>query len=53
MVSEAELFNLPMTLVSGSIDSGGQVVAVDRPGVSVEAVKWADRSSFLKRPRLQ
>jgi alpha-mannosidase len=46
VVSEAELFNLPMTIVNGLSDGGGgQIVAIDRPGVSVEAVKWADRSS--------
>jgi alpha-mannosidase len=46
VVGEAELFNLPMTIVSGLTDgAAGQVVGVDRPGVSVEAVKWADRST--------
>ena len=42
VVREAECFNLPLTLVPGD-GPGGQVVTVDRPGVSVEAVKWADR----------
>jgi alpha-mannosidase len=48
VVAEAELFNLPLAMVAGSGPGGtgtcGQVIAVDRPGVSVEAVKWADRS---------
>jgi alpha-mannosidase len=41
VVTEAEWLNLPLSFVAGS---GGpaRVVAVDRPGVSVEAVKWAD-----------
>jgi alpha-mannosidase len=38
---EAEHFNLPLTLRPGR--GTGQLVKVDRPGVSVEAVKWADR----------
>ena len=42
VIVEAESLNLPMSIVAGS--GTGQVVAVDRPGVSVEAVKWADRS---------
>jgi alpha-mannosidase len=41
VVEEAEAFNLPLAIGVGG--GGGQVVAVDRPGVSVEAVKWADR----------
>jgi alpha-mannosidase len=46
VVSEAELFNLPMVVVAGrAAGATSQVIAVDRPGVSVEAVKWADRSS--------
>jgi alpha-mannosidase len=40
VVAQAEQFNLPLTLVAGR--GGGRVVTVDRPGVSVEAVKWAD-----------
>lgn len=54
VVEEAEAFNLPLVVVpdipgQGSVghvvqgDQVGCVVAVDRPGVSVEAVKWADR----------
>jgi alpha-mannosidase len=42
VIAEAESFNLPMSIVAGS--GSGQVVAVDRAGVSVEAVKWADRT---------
>ena len=42
VVAEAESFNLPLTLVPGRGE--GRVVSVDRPGVSVEAVTWADRS---------
>jgi alpha-mannosidase len=42
VIAAAESFNLPMSFVAGS--GAGQVVAVDRPGVSVEAVKWADRT---------
>jgi alpha-mannosidase len=42
VIAAAESFNLPMSFVAGS--GTGQVVAVDRPGVSIEALKWADRS---------
>jgi alpha-mannosidase len=42
VISEAEWFNLPLSIVPGSGE--GQVLAIDTPGVSVEAVKWADRS---------
>jgi alpha-mannosidase len=46
VVDEAEAFNLPMSIVKGRpAGDTGQLVAVDRPGVSVEAVKWADRSA--------
>ena len=45
VIAEAESFNLPMALVAGS--GTGQVLTVDRPGVSVEAVKWADRSEGI------
>jgi alpha-mannosidase len=41
-VAEAESFNLPLTVVAGRGE--GRVVSVDRPGVSVEAVTWSDRS---------
>ncbi len=45
VITEAEAFNLPISVVAGRAgDRSGQVVAVDRPGVSIEAVKWADRS---------
>ncbi len=45
VVGEAELFNLPMAIVAGPAGAAAdQVVAIDRPGVSVEAVKWADRT---------
>ncbi len=45
VVAEAEWFNLPPSLVSGTGE--GRVVSVDRPGVSVEAVKWADRGDAV------
>jgi alpha-mannosidase len=41
VIEEAEAFNLPLTVVRGS--SRGRVLEVDRSGVSVEAVKMADR----------
>jgi alpha-mannosidase len=44
VVEEAERFNIPIELVSGAAPAG-RIVEVDRPGVSVEAVKWADRSA--------
>jgi len=45
VVAQAEWFNLPMRILAGR--GGGRVVTVDRPGVSVEAVKWADRSDAI------
>lgn len=42
VIADAEHFNLPLSLLAGQGE--GRVVSVDRPGVSVEAVKWADRS---------
>jgi alpha-mannosidase len=45
VIVEAEHFNLPLSLVAGHGD--GRVVSVDRPGVSVEAVKWADHSDAV------
>lgn len=42
VIREAEWFNLPLVIAAGG-GPAGQVVTVDRPGVSVEAVKWADR----------
>jgi alpha-mannosidase len=43
VISEAEAFNLPLTVVPGLAPTH-QVVEIDRPGVSIEAVKKADRS---------
>ena len=43
VVEEAEFFNLPLQVRPGQ--GVGQIVRVGRPGVSVEAVKWADRGS--------
>jgi alpha-mannosidase len=45
VIAEAEHFNLPLSLLAGQGE--GRVVSVDRPGVSVEAVKWADRSDAV------
>ena len=45
VIAEAEAFNLPLTVVTGS--GRGQVVAIDRPGVSIEAVKLADHSDHV------
>ena len=45
VIAEAECFNIPLAMVAGR--GNGQVVSVDRPGVSVEAVKWADRSDAV------
>ena len=45
VIAEAEAFNLPLTVVAGS--GQGHVLAIDRPGVSVEAVKPADRSDHV------
>jgi alpha-mannosidase len=45
VIAEAEHFNLPFSLLAGQGE--GRVVSVDRPGVSVEAVKWADRSEAV------
>jgi alpha-mannosidase len=41
VVSQAEALNVPLSFRAGS--GSGQVVDLDRPGVSVEAVKQADR----------
>jgi alpha-mannosidase len=43
VVEEAESFNLPLSFVAGTAEMG-RLVAVDRPGISIEAVKWADRA---------
>jgi alpha-mannosidase len=45
VIAEAEAFNLPLTVVAGL--GRGYVLAVDRPGVSIEAVKPADRSDHV------
>ena len=45
VVEEAESFNLPITVRAGVLDGPGRVVEVDRPGVSVEALKPADEGS--------
>ncbi len=45
VVSQAESFNLPLSFVAGQGE--GRVVSVDRPGVSFEAVKWADRADAV------
>ena len=45
VIADAEHFNLPLSLIAGQGE--GRVVSVDRPGVSVEAVKWADRSDAV------
>jgi alpha-mannosidase len=45
VVAEAEFFNLPLTIVGGR--NNGRVVTVHRPGVSIEAVKWADNSNDI------
>jgi alpha-mannosidase len=41
VVEEAEAFNLGIAIVPGQAD--GRILSLDRDGVSVEAVKWADR----------
>ncbi len=45
IIAEAEHFNLPLSVLVGQGE--GQVVSVDRSGVSVEAVKWADRTGAI------
>ena len=45
VIAEAEAFNLPLTLVAGR--GSGQLIHVDRPGVSVEAIKHADRADAV------
>ncbi len=40
VIAQAEWFNLPLRFAPGRGD--GRVLTIDRPGVSVEAVKWAD-----------
>jgi len=45
VIAEAEHFNLPLSLLAGQGE--GRVVSIDRPGVSVEAVKWGDCSDAV------
>jgi alpha-mannosidase len=45
VVAQAEFFNVPFALVAGRGE--GRVVSIDRPGVSVEALTWADRSGAV------
>ncbi len=45
VIPQAEHFNLPVSFVAGRGE--GQLISLDRPGVSVEAVKWADRSDAI------
>lgn len=40
--AEAEWFNLPLTLRRGVVAGADRLVELDREGVSVEAIKWAD-----------
>ena len=42
VVEEAEAFNLPLVVHPGRTDGRGRIVAVDRSGVSIEALKPAD-----------
>ena len=42
VVEEAEAFNLPITVRPGRADRPSRIVSVDRPGISIEAVKPAD-----------
>jgi alpha-mannosidase len=46
VVAQAEAFNLPVDVRAGT-SASGTIVAVDRPNVSVEAVKKADRSDAI------
>lgn len=46
VISQAEAFNLPIDVRTGGAASG-TIVAVDRPNVSIEAVKKADRSDAI------
>jgi len=47
VIAEAESFNLPLTIVAGAAGVSGQLISIDRPGVNVEALKWADRSEGI------
>ena len=42
VVEEAEWFNLPLLVRKGVAGTEGQLIEVDRRGVSIEAIKWAD-----------
>lgn len=42
VVEHAEWFNLPMVVRRGAVAGEGGLLELDRQGVSVEAVKWAD-----------
>jgi alpha-mannosidase len=50
VVEEAEAFNLPLTVRPGRVDRPERIVELDRPGVSVEALKPADdgRGTILR-----
>jgi alpha-mannosidase len=45
VIAEAEAFNLPLTVVAGL--GHGHLLTIDRAGVSIEAVKPADRSDHV------
>ena len=42
VIEEAEAFNLPVVVREAAGETPGRVIALDRRGVSIEAVKWAD-----------
>jgi alpha-mannosidase len=46
VIAQAEAFNLPIDVRRGSY-ARGTVVSVDRPNVSIEAVKKADREDAI------
>ncbi len=45
VIAQAEWFNIPMRIERGRGE--GRVVSIDRPGVSVEAVKWAEAADAV------
>jgi alpha-mannosidase len=47
VAAEAEAFNVPLAIVRGGVDATRSFVSVDRGGVSIEAVKKADREDAL------
>ena len=52
VVAEAEAFNLPLNVIAvesgpGSMPARSSIVGVDRPNVTVEAVKMADREDAV------